>query len=125
VGQVPANPITPVQVIQKYPDKIHSPLPEKEIKPEKHEKKRKKARKWEADHPKKPCGPFFCYQQVRRPLIRNEYPNLCTKQIVAKMSQEWRTLSNEERAPYEKLAKRNRDKYEEEMKRYKAAKKKI
>ena len=45
---------------------------------------------------------------------------LTTKEIVAKMSEEWRKMEEKEREPYEKLAQKEGERYEAQMRAYRA-----
>jgi hypothetical protein len=42
----------------------------------------KKRVKRDKDAPKKPMSPFFCYQAVRRPQLKNEQPTLKNTEII-------------------------------------------
>lgn len=51
-------------------------------------------------------------------MFLKEAPNLSNKDIVAKMSEEWRNLDAKGKEPYDKLAKAEKERYEREKKEY-------
>ena len=55
---------------------------------------------------------FFCTEH--RPLIKQEDSDLNTKEITSRLGAKWKSLSEEEKSPYVKLAEEDKKRYEEE-----------
>jgi high mobility group protein B2 len=55
---------------------------------------------------------FFCKEQ--RSLLKEEDSNLETKEITSELGKRWRELSEKDRKPFEKLAAKDKDRYEKE-----------
>ena len=55
---------------------------------------------------------FFCKNQ--RPIIKDNNPNLSTKEITIQLGKEWKELSENEKSPYNKLAQDDKKRYENE-----------
>lgn len=55
---------------------------------------------------------FFCTEH--RPLIKQEDSDLNTKEITSRLGAKWKSLSEEEKSPYVKLAEKDKKRYEEE-----------
>jgi len=50
--------------------------------------------------------------------LKEENPTLAHKDIISKMGSIWKTLSTEEKSPYEEKAKNDKEKYDREKKLY-------
>ncbi|CAF2149466.1 BnaA01g13430D [Brassica napus] len=82
----------------------------------------KKKSKKEKDplKPKHPISAFLVYANERRAALREENKNVVE---VAKMTgEEWKKLSDKEKAPYEEVAKKNKETYLQAMEEYKRTK---
>jgi len=82
----------------------------------------KKKSKKEKDplKPKHPISAFLVYANERRAALRQENKNVVE---VAKMTgEEWKKLSDKEKAPYEEVAKKNKETYLQAMEEYKRTK---
>jgi len=55
---------------------------------------------------------FFCTE--RRPIIKEEESDLDTKEITSRLGAIWKSLSGEEKSPYEKLAEEDKKRYKKE-----------
>lgn len=55
---------------------------------------------------------FFCTEQ--RPLIKEENPELNTKEVTSQLGVQWNALSEKEKKPYTKLAEKDKARYENE-----------
>ena len=55
---------------------------------------------------------FFCTEQ--RPFLKEEDPDLNTKEITSRLGAKWKSLSDDEKSPYTKLAEKDKKRYEEE-----------
>ncbi|XP_022738123.1 high mobility group B protein 6-like isoform X2 [Durio zibethinus] len=86
---------------------------------EKETKKTKKER--DPLKPKQPMSAFFLFSNERRAALLAENKNVLE---VAKMTgEEWKNMTEEQRGPYEEMAKKNKEKYMQEMEVYKQKKK--
>ncbi|KAF2541642.1 hypothetical protein F2Q68_00029968 [Brassica cretica] len=82
----------------------------------------KKKSKKEKDplKPKHPISAFLVYANERRAALREENKNVVE---VAKMTgEEWKKFSDKEKAPYEEVAKKNKETYLQAMEEYKRTK---
>ena len=84
------------------------------------EKKTKKQK-----DPNKPKGwksaYIFCRDDVR-PIVKAANPDLSFRELPKKLGEYWQALSKEERAPYEKMAAADKERYDREMAVYNAKK---
>ena len=55
---------------------------------------------------------FFCTE--RRPLIKEENPDMNTKEVTSQLGVQWNALSDKEKKPYVKLAEKDKARYEKE-----------
>lgn len=86
---------------------------------EKEEKKKKKKEK-DPLKPKQPMSAFFLFSNERRASLLAENKNVLE---VAKIAgEEWKNMTEEQRGPYEEMAKKNKEKYMQEMEIYKQKK---
>ncbi|CAH8360096.1 unnamed protein product [Eruca vesicaria subsp. sativa] len=70
--------------------------------------------------PKHPVSAFLVYANERRAALREENKNVVE---VAKMTgEEWKKMSDKQKAPYEEVAKKNKEAYLEAMEEYKRTK---
>jgi len=110
----PAPAVSRTPTPAKKPSRLKNKAKtKKEIKEER--KLRKEAKKGK---PKKPLSAFFCYQSTRRPDITHVYPRLCNKEIVSKMSEEWRRMDEKQKEPYVRLAEKDCERYRKEKTSY-------
>jgi hypothetical protein len=73
------------------------------------------------DKPKRGKSGFLFYCDVKRPIIKNDNPELSVKEIVSKLGQLWQFLkktNKEEIKRYEDLSLSDRIRYKNEMKQY-------
>ncbi|KAK8481311.1 hypothetical protein V6N11_047297 [Hibiscus sabdariffa] len=85
------------------------------------EKETKKTKK-EKDplKPKQPMSAFFLFSNERRAALLEETKNILE---VAKITgEEWKNMTDEQRGPYEEMAKKKKEKYMQEMEVYKQRK---
>ncbi|KAK7318124.1 hypothetical protein RJT34_02822 [Clitoria ternatea] len=85
---------------------------EKEIKKSKKEKDPLK--------PKHPISAYFLFTNDRRAALVAENKNFVEVSKIT--AEEWKTMTEEQRRPYEELAKKNKEKYTQEMEAYKQKK---
>ncbi|XP_038882160.1 high mobility group B protein 6-like [Benincasa hispida] len=85
---------------------------------EKENKKKKKQK--DPLKPKQPMSAFFLFSNERRASLLDENKNVLE---VAKIAgEEWKNMTEEQRGPYEEMAKKNKEKYMQEMEIYKQKK---
>lgn len=71
--------------------------------------------------PKRAWPPFFFYQEQRREDLKKENPNLNHKEIVSKLGEEWRGLSEKEKHPFVEKSASDQKRYEVEKKEYQSS----
>lgn len=71
--------------------------------------------------PKRAWPPFFFYQEQRREDLKKENPNLNHKEIVSKLGEEWRTLTEKEKQPFVDKSSLDQKRYEVEKKEYQSS----
>ncbi|XXG89896.1 hypothetical protein AAC387_Pa12g1789 [Persea americana] len=85
------------------------------------EKKKKTTRKeHDPSKPKHPLSAFFVFSGERRPALIAEKKNVL--EIAKIAGEEWKNLTEEQKAPYEEIAMKNKEKYLQEMELYKQKK---
>ncbi|KAL3499247.1 hypothetical protein ACH5RR_038340 [Cinchona calisaya] len=86
------------------------------------EKENKKTNKKEKDplKPKQPLTAFFLYSNERRATLLAENKNVL--EVAKILGEEWKNMTEKQRAPYEKMANKNKEQYLQEMDVYKQKK---
>ncbi|AEE84808.1 HMG (high mobility group) box protein [Arabidopsis thaliana] len=86
------------------------------------EQDNKKKNKKEKDplKPKHPVSAFLVYANERRAALREE--NKSVVEVAKITGEEWKNLSDKKKAPYEKVAKKNKETYLQAMEEYKRTK---
>ena len=82
-------------------------------------KRRKKPR--DPNAPKKSKNGYMFFCQDNRERVKKEHPGIDGKEIVKHLSKEWNGLSDKQKAPYQKKANSDKDRYQQEMKTYTAS----
>jgi hypothetical protein len=85
----------------------------------KHPKKTRKTKK-DPNHPKHPKNGYLFYSQEVRKRRQDQYPEKGFKEITTLVAEEWRNLSASKKKKYLDLSKKDRARYQKEMKDYKA-----
>ncbi|KAK8577349.1 hypothetical protein V6N13_027628 [Hibiscus sabdariffa] len=81
-------------------------------------KKEKKANK-DPNKPKRPPSAFFVFLEEFRTTFKKENPNVKAVSAVGKAAGEkWKSMSDEDKAPYEAKARKRKADYEKQMKDY-------
>ncbi|KAI6194260.1 hypothetical protein M3Y96_01106300 [Aphelenchoides besseyi] len=83
--------------------------------------KKKKRQKKDPNAPKKALSAFFFFSNEKRPGVQQEHPDWKVGQIAQELGKHWKTLSDEERAVYERKAAADKIRYDEEMRNYRAS----
>lgn len=66
--------------------------------------------------PKRPLSAFFCFSNEERQKVKAKFPDYTVGQIAKELGERWKTCSN--RAKYEALAAKEKQRYDEEMAEY-------
>ncbi|XP_074316762.1 FACT complex subunit SSRP1 [Silene latifolia] len=82
-------------------------------------KKRKPKRKKDPNAPKKPLTAFLAFSQAERENIKKEHPGIAFTDVGKALGEKWRSLSAEEKAPYEAKAQVDKTRYNSEKDDYK------
>lgn len=91
---------------------------------DKESKKKKKRKTKDPDAPKRPLGPYFYYFKDNNARIKEEHPELIQKQVVAKIAQDWKDLTDEQKQPYVEKSKEDKMRYIREKEVYDEKKRK-
>lgn len=67
--------------------------------------------------PKRPLSAFFCFSGEERGKVKAKFPDYTVGQIAKELGERWKNCSN--RAKYEALAAKEKQRYDEEMAEYK------
>ncbi|MBA0575176.1 hypothetical protein Golob_024885 [Gossypium lobatum] len=88
------------------------------------EKETKKKTKKERDplKPKQPMSAFFLFSNERRAALLADTGNKNVLEAAKIAGEEWKNMTEEQKKPYEEIAKKNKEKYMEEMEVYKQKK---
>lgn len=75
-------------------------------------------KKSDPNAPKRPTTSYihFCTEQRER--VKAKYPTLSATELLKKLSEEWKLVSDKEKKRYEELARKDKERYETEMKSY-------
>ena len=90
---------------------------------DKKKKQEEKAAKEAAKGPKRGLSAYMYYTADVRPKFKEENPDAKMTDLTKLMGAKWKTLSDEDKAPYEEKAKEDKARYEKEKKEWEANKK--
>jgi hypothetical protein len=65
--------------------------------------------------PKKPATAFLLFSNEKRQSVKDEFPDIDPKEIMAKLGELWRAATDAEKAPYEEIAKGKKQEYDGKM----------
>jgi len=82
------------------------------------ERRRKKKRKKDPNAPKRPMSAYLVFLERYRDAEMKLHPELKMADIIKKLAEKWRVVTDEEKAECEAKAKEDKDRYEMEMKNY-------
>lgn len=68
--------------------------------------------------PKKNLSAYIYFSNDVRKKLQDKYPELSIKEITSKIGEKWHTLSNDERNPFDDLAKKDKIRYMEQIKTF-------
>jgi hypothetical protein len=77
----------------------------------------KRAKK-DPNQPKRGKTAYIFYTQEARPKVKKENPDMTFGEISRLVSEQWKNMSKEDKAPYEEKAAHDKERYEREMKKY-------
>ncbi|CAF1156193.1 unnamed protein product [Didymodactylos carnosus] len=77
------------------------------------------AKEKDPNAPKKPLSPYFLFQADTRPKIKAENPSMAFGDLAKAIGSEWKSAKPEMKKHYEKLAEKEKARYEKEMIAYK------
>ncbi len=81
--------------------------------------KTKRKRKWkDPNAPKRPLGAYFFYFKANNSLIRAEHPEFIQKEIVSRIAQNWKALTDEQKAPFVEKSTADKQRYVREKEVY-------
>jgi len=85
-------------------------------------KERKPRKKKDPNAPKRPKSAWMYFGEEMRPKIKVEHPGVQQKEILQLLGEKWKELTDEEKEPYQKKAKKDKNRYETEKANYKPKK---
>ncbi|KAI6661370.1 high mobility group (HMG)-box containing transcription factor [Oopsacas minuta] len=88
--------------------------------PEPVQKGGRKKKTKDPNQPKRPLSGFFFFCQKIRPTFRGQDPKASVGELAKKLGAEWQQYSQEEKAPYEDMARKDKKRYEREMEIFKS-----
>ena len=94
----------------------------KDYKPPADDAKDKKKKK-DPNAPKRPTSAFMLYSVKMRPIIKEEKPGISFGELGKLVGERWRALSSEEKSEFEAIAKKDKERYNNEMAAYEGMKK--
>lgn len=68
--------------------------------------------------PKRPCSAYIFFTKDMRSIIKKKYPDLKTTEIVKKMGEKWRGLSDLKKEKWNKLSQEDKERYKKEYEEY-------
>ncbi|XP_065187073.1 high mobility group protein B2-like [Sycon ciliatum] len=84
------------------------------------EPQKKKKRKKDPDAPKRGMSAFLFFCNSRRPELKLKFPDFAMGEMSRKLGDEWKTMDDTAKAPFEKQSIADRQRYEKQMAEYKA-----
>eukprot|EP01119_Soliformovum_irregulare_P012927 TRINITY_DN3390_c0_g1_i2.p1 TRINITY_DN3390_c0_g1~~TRINITY_DN3390_c0_g1_i2.p1 ORF type:complete len:219 (+),score=39.51 TRINITY_DN3390_c0_g1_i2:73-729(+) len=100
------------------------PTSHEELSDPEEEKQRKKSLARKAKSQRDPLLPqraqtsWFFFSSEKRPLLKQEFPNIRITEMSKKISEMWRAMDNEAKKPYEERAQRDKERYQQAMEAY-------
>ena len=84
---------------------------------------KKKAPKKDPNAPKKGKGSYMFFAEAKRSEFKELYPELSFGDLSKKIGEAWKTITDEEKAPYEENAAKDKERYLRETEAYEKMKK--
>jgi hypothetical protein len=79
---------------------------------------KKKRKQKDPNAPKRPSGSFFLFVNDRRPKLKKEHPELDGKEVLKRVSEEWNSLAEKDKKPWENKAIDEKERYQKALKAY-------
>ncbi|KAM3591522.1 uncharacterized protein V6R79_003116 [Siganus canaliculatus] len=70
--------------------------------------------------PKRPLNGYMRFVLQQKPAMTRQHPDIKSMDIIRKIAQQWRTLSPEQKRPFEEASQRAREQFKVDFERYKA-----
>lgn len=70
--------------------------------------------------PKRPLNGYMKYFLTQQPLVSTQYPGIKSVDIIRKIAQQWRTMSPDEKQPFQEASLRDREKFKIDLQQYQA-----
>uniref|UniRef100_A0A672YRA9 Transcription factor A, mitochondrial n=1 Tax=Sphaeramia orbicularis TaxID=375764 RepID=A0A672YRA9_9TELE len=70
--------------------------------------------------PKRPLNGYMRFVMQQQPIITRQHPEIKSVDIIRKIAQQWRTLSPEQKRPFEEASVRAREQFKVDLQRYQA-----
>ncbi|XP_075890974.1 transcription factor A, mitochondrial [Nelusetta ayraudi] len=70
--------------------------------------------------PKRPLNGYMKYVLKQQPIISTQYPDIKSVDIIRKIAQQWRTMSPDEKRPFQEASLRDREKFKIDLQQYQA-----
>ena len=86
---------------------------------EKPKKGRRERKTRDPNAPKRAMTGYICYSKDRRPSAKAEYPSLTPRQLTAKMAEEWNSMSEAQKAPFNEQSNADKARYKMQRDNYK------
>jgi hypothetical protein len=83
--------------------------------------KKRGSKKEKKEGPKKPLSGFMFFSQERRKTLKEEKPDLKITEASVIIGAEWKKLDDSDKEPYLKMAKEDKDRYDQEKEKFDAA----
>lgn len=69
--------------------------------------------------PKRPKSAYLCFASSNRQRIKSQYPDAGFGQVTKYLAQEWKSMGHMAKAPYNKMAEKDKQRYATEMEKWK------
>lgn len=70
--------------------------------------------------PKRPLNGYMRYVIQQQPIVTRQHPEIKSVDIIRKIAQQWRTMSPEQKRPFEEASVRAREQFKVDLQRYQA-----
>ena len=73
------------------------------------------------NQPKKPKSAYMFFSVVHRKKLKEKSPDMAFGEIMKNISESWKKLNDKEKQKYNELAENDKERYQDEMEKYKSA----
>jgi|SRR6056297_3548684 len=85
----------------------------------KHGGAKQKRQKKDPNAPKRALNGYMYFSKDKREQVKAENPDAAVTSIAKLLGAQWKGMSDDEKKPYQKMAEKDKLRYEKEMKKYK------